>query len=233
MFGFARAREKIAEDYYGLLPQIHSFLKPETYAEIGVRRGNSLRMASACQAVVGIDPDPQIDAPLPPFVRLFRMTSDEFFARHNLTEELGGQSFDLAFIDGMHLFEFALRDFINLERAADSGSTILVHDCYPKSRETAQRERATAFWSGDVWKLVVCLKKYRPDLALWTIDVPPTGLAIVRRLDPRSNALASRLEDLCGEFVPLDYSEIETNKARRLNRLKNKWREIQSVLSET
>jgi hypothetical protein len=232
MLGFLSKKEKKRPDYYQLLPRIHSFLKPSSYAEIGVRFGMSLRIARTARFVVGIDPDPQIAEPLPPSTRVFKMTSDEFFARHNLTQELGGQCFDLAFLDGMHLFEFALRDFINLERFAAAGSTILVHDCYPLSRETATRERATALWSGDVWKLVLCLKKYRPDLRISTIDVPPTGMSVIRRLDPGSNVLSSRLEDLCAEFIPLDYSEIETDKARRLNRMDNKWREIKSVLLE-
>ena len=33
-------------------------------------------------------------------------------------------TFDLAFIDGMHHFEFALRDFANLERHCAPGSTM-------------------------------------------------------------------------------------------------------------
>ena len=41
---------------------------------------------------------------------LFPQTSDEFFARNDVGAELGGLPVDLAFIDGMHHFEFALRD---------------------------------------------------------------------------------------------------------------------------
>jgi hypothetical protein len=231
MLGFLNSRNKRYADYYGLLRRIHSFLKPATYVEIGVRHGTSLQMASTAHCAVGIDPDPQLAVPLPPSMRLFRMTSDEFFAKNDLTKELGGHAFNLAFIDGMHLFEYVLRDFINLERAAGPGSVILAHDCYPINRETAQRERATDLWSGDVWKLVVCLKKYRPDLELRTVDVPPTGLAIIRRLSPASDLLASRLEDLYSEFVPLDYGEIETDKAQRLNRIDSRWSEIEAVLS--
>ena len=44
------------------------------------------------------------------------MTSDDFFASHDLAQVLGGRPVDLAYIDGMHQFEFALRDFMNLER---------------------------------------------------------------------------------------------------------------------
>ena len=230
MFGLFNKPEQIDADYYGLLPRIHSFLEPSTYAEIGVRHGDSLLMARTARAVVGIDPAPCIRAALPPSVRVFTMTSDEFFARHNLSQELGGAPLDLAFIDGMHLFEFALRDFLNLERAASPDATILVHDCYPIDRLTAARERATKIWSGDVWKLVLCLKKYRPDLRVSVVDIPPTGLALIRGLDPQSSVLASQLDRLCQEFIPCDYSQIENNKSEQLNRVENRWHEIEAIL---
>jgi hypothetical protein len=220
----------VGAEYYALLQRIHSLLKPRTYAEIGVRDGLSFRLAGTA-AAVGIDP-----APDPKFVpqrgaRLFRMTSDEFFARHNLAEEVGQDTLDLAFIDGMHLFEFALRDFANLERYCSPASTILVHDCYPIDRVTAARERTTTLWSGDVWKLIVCLKKYRPDLRIYTVDVPPTGLGIICGLDRNSTTLASRLDSLYEEFIPYDYGEMDAGKAQQLNRIDNKWNEIEAVLS--
>jgi hypothetical protein len=231
MLGFLRKSETSDVDYYGLLPRIHALLKPSAYVEIGVRNGESLLLARSATTAVGIDPAPQITAALPPSTRIFRMTSDNFFANHDLKKELGGKPLDLAFIDGMHLFEFALRDFINLEKAASPGSTILVHDCYPVDRITAQRDRTTRIWSGDVWKLVLCLKKYRPDLQVATIDVPPTGLGVIRKLDPASNLLASRLQSICEEFIPYEYGEIETNKPERLNSVENRWHEIKALLA--
>jgi hypothetical protein len=36
---------------------------------------------------------------------------------------------------------------------------------------------------------------------------------------------------LYSEFVPLDYGEIETDKAQRLNRIDSRWSEIEAVLS--
>jgi len=63
------------------------------------------------------------------------------------------------------------------------------------------------------------------------VDVPPTGLAIIRGLDPGSTVLASRLDKLYEEFVPYDYGEMEAGKAQQLNRVENKWNEIQTALS--
>jgi hypothetical protein len=218
-------------DYYAVLPRIHSFLKPKTYVEIGIRNGQSFALAKTATASVGIDPAPDLKFALRPGARVFPMTSDAFFAQHNLTEELGHDTVDLAFIDGMHLFEFALRDFVNLEKFCGPASTILVHDAYPVDRATAARDRTTQIWSGDVWKLILCLKKYRPDLRVSTVDVPPTGLAIIRGLDRSSTALPSRLDALCEEFIPYEYDEMDASKAQQLNRIENKWHEIKAALS--
>jgi len=217
--------------YYKVLARIQSFLKPRTYVEIGLRNGVSFTLAKTALASVGIDPAPDLRLAPPPGARIFQMTSDAFFAQHDLAEELGQDTLDLAFIDGMHLFEFALRDFANLEKFCSPTSTILVHDCYPVDRITAARERTTAVWSGDVWKLIICLKKYRPDLRIHTVDVPPTGLAIIRGLDRGSTTLASSLDSLYKEFIPYDYGVLETNKAQQLNRMENKWDKIETVLS--
>jgi len=225
------SRKSVETDYYALLQNIHSFLKPRTYVEIGIRQGHSLRLAKTAEASVGIDPAPSLEQKPRRGTRVFPMTSDEFFVRHDLTRELDGRAVDLAFVDGMHLFEFALRDFANLEKFCHPDSTILVHDCYPVDRSSAARERTTQIWSGDVWKLILCLKKYRPDLLVRTVDVPPTGLGIIRRLDPNSKTLTSRLNGLYEEFVPYDYARLETDKAQQLNRVENTWNEIKTVLS--
>src|SRR5271163_5187067 len=137
------SRKKAEADYYDLLERIHGFLKPRTYVEIGIRQGHSLRLAKTAAASVGIDPAPALEDKPRRGAQIFSMTSDEFFARHNLAEELGRQTVDLAFVDGMHLFEFALRDFANLEKYCHRDSTILVHDCYPVDRASAARERTT------------------------------------------------------------------------------------------
>jgi hypothetical protein len=108
------SRKKGEPDYYELLERIHAFLNPQTYVEIGIRQGHSLRLAKSAAASVGIDPAPALEEKPRRGAQVFSMTSDEFFAHHDLAEELGRRTVDLAFVDGMHLFEFALRDFDNL-----------------------------------------------------------------------------------------------------------------------
>ena len=162
---------------------------------------------------------------------IFKATSDLFFARRNIVQEFGGRPIDLAFIDGSHLFEFVLRDFINVERNAAPTSTILMHDCYPLDEATAQRERTTAFSTGDAWKVVVCLKKYRPDLKIRTLACPPSGITVVRGLDPASRMLESRLDALYKEFIELPYSALGGDKPAALNLVRGDWETARTVLA--
>src|SRR5262249_40566888 len=154
---------------------------------------------------------------------IFAKTSDAFFAQHDLFKELDERPIDLAFLDGMHLFSFALRDFINVERYCTPTSTCLVHDCFPLDERTAACTRATNFWSGDVWKLILCLKKHRPDLKIHTIATAPTGLAIIRALDAKSTILRDQLERICDEFAKLPYAVLDNDKNGKLNLVANNW----------
>ena len=220
-------------EYYSLLGEIHAHLAPRTYVEVGVRHGESMTLALPSTRSIGIDPAADVRFPLGPDSRLFAMTSDEFFAGHDLRAALGGLPVDLAFIDGMHLFEYALRDFANLERACTRDSVVLVHDCLPIDSVTSARERTTDVWSGDVWKLVVCLRRHRPDLSVTTIDVGPTGLGVITGLDPTSGVLLGNLEALYDEFVPLGYDDLLANgKGAALNRVPFDWDIVVRVLED-
>jgi hypothetical protein len=221
------------EHYLDILQRLHWQLRPRSYVEIGIDEGRSLRLVEPGTVALGVDPQPKIASPLPEGVRVFSETSDEFFSSHDVRAELGGLPVDLALIDGMHQFEYALRDFISLERLCGPDSTILIHDCFPRNRRTAHRERVTAFWSGDVWRLAVLLKKYRPDLAIHTIATPPTGLCMVRRLDPASRFLQENLERICAEFLALDYGFLEKDRAAELNLFPNDWEKIRALVSDS
>src|SRR5262245_5812350 len=216
--------------YFDVLRAIHGQLRPRTYLEVGVEEGITLRLASPETRSIGIDPQPALTAPLNAATTLHTMTSDAYFAGHDVRAELGGLPIDLAFIDGMHLFEFALRDFINVEKNASPQSTILIHECYPFDRLSAERERKTVFWSGDIWRLVLILRKYRPDLRLNVIATAPTGLGVVRGLDPASRVLAERMQEIVAEFAAIDYSVLDADKAGMLALLPNDWERIKAIL---
>ena len=218
------------EHYLEVMARILDAVKPRTYVEIGVEHGTSLRLVQAPTLAIGIDPEPKLAGPLAPNQKVFAETSDAFFANRDARAELGGLPIDLAFIDGMHQFEFALRDFYNLERYCSRDSTILIDDCYPLSRETAERERRREFWSGDIWRLILLLKKYRPQLAIHIVATPPCGLTIVRGLDPGSTFLREHHDRLCAEFLAVDYSVLEDDMAGKLNLFPNDWEKVRALL---
>ncbi len=218
------------EDYFRVLGRIHRHLRPRTYLEVGVSRGESLACVLPGTQVLGIDPAPNLGKPPPANVRIYRETSDDFFAKYSPRAELGGQPVELAFIDGMHHFEYALRDFINVERACSGSSVILMHDCYPLDERTAQREQVTGFWSGDIWRLLLLLRTHRPDLTVRTIATPPTGLGIVLNPDPTSRVLADRLNELIAEYLAKDFGVLGARKPEALGLIENRWAAIRGLL---
>ncbi len=220
------ALELSGPDYFRVLARIHEHLRPATYLEIGVNEGQSFEIVRPETLTLGIDPNVNLRKPLGPRQQVFEQTSDDFFEKCDVTSLLGGKPLDLAFIDGMHQFEFALRDFINVEKYCSAGSIILIHDVYPVDAISAKRERVSHFWSGDIWRLILLLKKYRPDLTVNTIGTRPTGLAIVQNLNPHSRVLAERQHEIIDEFLALDISVLDGRKREMLNCFPNDWESI-------
>lgn len=208
---FSDALEALAKlsfpgpDYRQALAAVHDQLRPKTYLEIGVRFAETLRLAHAAERAVGIDPRPKPKRALKSNTRLFAELSDDFFAQHTLEEVFGGQRVDLAFIDGMHLFEYVLRDFANVERWCHRGSTIVLHDCLPVAPITAARDRATRFWVGDTWKALECLLAHRKDLTIRVIPAYPSGLVLIQKLDPESTVLRDSHDELTRQYVDAPY----------------------------
>lgn len=184
--------------YVDFLELAHRRLNPATYLEIGIRTGRSLGR-SRCRSV-GVDPAFAIKEELHCDVSLFRTTSDEYFSRPDPLEPTGGTPFDLAFIDGLHFFEFALRDFINTERYSSTRGVIFFDDMMPNSVDEAARLKHTLFWTGDVYSMVEVLRRYRPDLTVLTIDVRPTGLLLVTGLDPDNTTLSDHYTEILAEY---------------------------------
>jgi hypothetical protein len=165
---------------------------------------------------IGIDPVPMLPRPAASNAEIFAMTSDDFFAKCDVREVLGSRDLDLAFIDGMHLFEYVVRDFANVERCATPDTVVVLHDCLPIDAPSAARDRTTALWTGDVWKAVLVLRRYRPDLRLTVIDAPPSGLVIVRGLDPASTVLNDSVESILEEYTGLGFDHWERHRGEVL-----------------
>jgi hypothetical protein len=199
--------------YLEFLQRLHELLTSPPYLEIGVRHGDSLALSRA--QAVGIDPGFELRTEQPPGVTLFEETSDEYFDRPDPLGPLGGRRVGLSFIDGMHLAEFALRDFINVERHATRAGAIVFDDILPRTVEEAARDRITRAWTGDVYKLLAVLARHRPDLYCLRIGTEPTGLLLVLGLDPDSRVLAERYEAIAQELVTPDPQDVPRDVLER------------------
>lgn len=128
----------------------------------------------------GVDPNPLTDAD-------YIMTSDEFFAMNT-------ESYDVVFVDGLHLFEQALRDCLNALDVLNPGGVVILHDTRPSNRlSSSRRPGQDAKWHGDVWRAVVILRLLKPSLSVLTLD-SDEGLTIVR--EPRAGEEPVQLSHL-------------------------------------
>jgi hypothetical protein len=193
--------------YRELLKRLHEILRPRAYLEIGVETGATLGFAQGAERAVGVDPDRSLlrDELVPSNAQVFTMTSDDFFAQNTRDAIFGERRIDLALIDGMHLFEYALRDFIHVEAWSQPSTIVVLHDCVPLSPLTASRQRQSNLWVGDVWKLVSILREYRPELSVKIVKTAPSGLCIVRGLDPTSQVLAEQQDEIVARYLERSY----------------------------
>ncbi|QTX03453.1 class I SAM-dependent methyltransferase [Agromyces archimandritae] len=165
-----------------LLATLHERLEPRTYLEVGVNDGSSLVLSHTRS--IGVDPAFAVRRELHADVQLVRATSDDFFARADAVAHFDGVPVDLAFIDGMHLSEFAFRDFVNLERHLARTAVVVFDDVLPRNGLEAARDRKTDAWAGDVYKALDALMRRRSDLVVLLVNTAPTGTAVVVGVDP-------------------------------------------------
>jgi hypothetical protein len=218
------------DGYLKWLERLHNALRPETYLEIGVAKGQSIACARPPTRAIGIDPEPKINVALKAETHIFCETSDAFFARQGFVPLLNGKPLALGFIDGLHLFQQSLKDFMNVEAVCGPRSVILVHDTVPLNEVTQRPDRQRTFYTGDIWKTVLCLKHYRPDLSILTVATPWSGLTIITGLNPRSRVLAENYDAAIARFCGMTYAEIENNLDAALNLVPNDWRKVETQL---
>lgn len=168
------------------LAMLHEHLKPRGYLEIGVFSGDSLRLVHRGTPATGIDPHPHLHGHFPGTTRVYQMESDTYFLQAAIPESALSAKYDpvlnnldLAFIDGMHLFEYALRDFLNIEQYANPRTVVVLDDVLPRNQHEAAREQCPGDWTGDVWKVPKLLESNRPRLHQHWVDTSPTGTYVV------------------------------------------------------
>lgn len=198
-----------------LLAGLHRVLQPRTYFEIGVRFGESLALSRT--RTIGVDPAYAIRSPLHCDLRTFCTTSDAFFERSDAFDHFGGTGIDLAFIDGMHLSEYVLRDFINTEAHAAPGGIVVLDDVLPRNDLEAYRIRRTGPWTGDVFKVLEVLRTHRPDLTLVPLNTSPTGTLLIAGLDPTNTVLRDAYDQIEPDLLHADPQTVPAPIQNRQN----------------
>jgi hypothetical protein len=219
----------MGEHYTEVLKRLHRELRPQSYLEIGTLHGQSLRLAN-CPSIA-IDPNfsqTELNGIVGTkgLCALYQMTSDRFFEAHD-PKAILGRPIDLAFLDGLHLCEFLLRDFANTERFCVRNSIIVVHDCIPVETAIADRIYSEAvlnparrgWWLGDVWRTLLALKRRRTDLRITVLGAPPTGLACITNLDPASEILGTNYAEIVEEMLSWSINEIGLIKYQEMVKL--------------
>jgi hypothetical protein len=199
--------------YRLLVQRIAQLKKARNYLEIGVHNGSTIQLIDC--PTIGVDPAFVFQyGPMgkKPVLHLYQQTSDDFFRDHD-PRQIFGSGVDLAFLDGLHLFEYLLRDFMNTEAASEPDGLILIDDCLPGSLEMTERDHRPelrkdqarkGWWTGDVWKVISVLREYRPDLRIMPVSVNPTGSMVVSKLDPKSTVLKDACQEIMDRYLHLE-----------------------------
>jgi hypothetical protein len=192
--------------YRRFFRRLHAERLFDWYLEVGCREGKVLRQVRG--KAIGVDPYFRFADDVmgvKPALHLFQTTSDAFFSGGFLGRS--GIALSVTFLDGMHLFEYLLRDVIGAEAASRPDGVILLHDCCPFTHAMCTRDLGAlpkGAWTGDVWKLIPILKAFRPDLRIDVLDCQPTGLVVLSNLDPGSRVLAEAYDGIVADWRDRD-----------------------------
>jgi hypothetical protein len=156
--------------------------KYQSYLEIGILKGLNFKKIEV-PVKVGVDPciprnfnsPGAFNAAGVSLTKIFRMTSDEYFANYK-------EKFELIFIDGLHHRKQVKKDIINSLSVLEDNGTIICHDMNPrrKALQVSPRRTKRGYWLGDCWKAWVDLRRERSDLEMVILKVE-TGCGIIRR----------------------------------------------------
>lgn len=141
---------------YELIQDLINKNNYESYLEIGIRHKTSFNEISINNKT-SVDPDINYKA-------THSITSDEFFKENKKT-------FDIVFIDGLHVYEQVYRDIINSLKFLNENGTIVCHDMNPLEEIYQNREPKHSIWNGDCWKAWIRLRSERDDLNMFVINI--------------------------------------------------------------
>ncbi len=145
---------------FDIINKIIKKKKFESYLEIGCQSDVNFSKI-IIKNKIGVDPQSG---------GTHRMTSDDFFKQNKIT-------FDLIFIDGLHVYEQVLKDIENSLKVLNDNGVILIHDCLPAKIWHQTIPQTHSSWNGDVWKSIV-KSRTRIDIDTYTIEADQ-GLGLI------------------------------------------------------
>lgn len=197
----------------------------KNYLEIGVFNGHIFfRIRSNFK--LAVDPEFRFDNmriwgktlinPYNLYNQYFSKTSDAFF-NEDAPRVINNKKIDIALIDGMHEYDYALRDVENTLRYLSDDGVIIMHDCNPLTKTAASsfrewEERKFAdTWNGDVWKVILHMQSLRNDVNAFTLDCDH-GLGIITKGKPERP-----LNFTQEQIRALSYEDFNKNRREWLN----------------
>lgn len=153
------------------------------YLEIGVRDPESNLNLIDVEHKDGVDPAGRCNYPI---------TSDDFFEQ--LDENV---TYDIVFIDGLHLDYQVEKDITNSLKHLSEGGTIVMHDCSPIKEEHQVEEYVVGTtWNGTTWKAYVKFRMTDENLSMFVVDTDH-GVGVITKgsqtLFPKSDVLDFKL----------------------------------------
>jgi len=189
------------------------------YLEIGVEYGFTLQGVKA-KYKYAVDPKPKYI--YNKNIKTFQMTSNEFFTLLHKNE-----FFDVIFLDGLHIGEQLLLDFLNSIMHIKEDSWILIDDVIPRDSISSiadqnkslnlrkQTGKYGGTWHGDCYKILPILKKYFPQFHQYLIIYPdnPQLLVRLKRGCDLPIVLPLSFQELVNEMKSITYLDVFNSKA--------------------
>ena len=160
---------------FDIINKIIKKKKFESYLEIGCQSDVNFSKI-IIKNKIGVDPQSG---------GTHRMTSDDFFKQNKST-------FDLIFIDGLHVYEQVLKDIENSLKVLKDNGVILIHDCLPAKIWHQTIPQTHSSWNGDVWKSIV-KSRTRIDIDTYTIEADQ-GLGLILKRENK-DLLVDKIEN--------------------------------------
>jgi hypothetical protein len=216
---------------YELINSLALLNKATTYLEVGVEAGVTFSNVNILDKTA-VDPIFRFDTKNS-VGNFFEMTSDDFF-HHAITN---GSKFDFIFLDGLHQWEFALRDFINATLLSHKKTIVVIDDVLPTDFFSQLRSQSDCVkfknnfnhkdknWMGDVYKILPLIDLLFTQWTFWTLKINHGQTILFQNprkapllVDPN---LSSSFEDILYDKIPYNFSSFDDLYSNLISLLKD------------